>query len=244
MGSCLPWVVCHGNSLQSSCSSCRLSHTTTSPPPSPAVPTTTTTTASSSTSILCSRQLVFTATNCTITRDHVEIVCTMGPGVGNRLQWTVVIGGQSSSSPLTSYRRPEVTSVGILAPNGTELTDPGSLNNMDTRGGQVMVFRGNYFGPLGAPIPILATGRQGTGSSGGLTVTTSQCRVASESHDVVQCLSPPGAGVGFAWSVTVAVQASLYSAQVRWWGLGRAIPCASPPPPPPIMAVRPGRPLR
>ncbi len=61
--------------------------------------------------------LVFTAQNCRVTVDHVEIVCFTEPGVGRNLLWTVRLEGQSSvpepglPSPTSSYLRPVITAL-------------------------------------------------------------------------------------------------------------------------------------
>ncbi len=39
-------------------------------------------------------QLAFPARDCVISRNHTELTCVMGPGVGGRLQWSLVVAGQ------------------------------------------------------------------------------------------------------------------------------------------------------
>ncbi len=58
--------------------------------------------------------LHFTAQQCSVTVDHIEIQCVTGPGVGARLLWTVTVDGLGSTYPRTSYQAPVITSLGIL----------------------------------------------------------------------------------------------------------------------------------
>ncbi len=101
-------------------------------------------------------QLVLHATDCAITRNHTEILCTMGPGVGGHLQWTVVIAGQTSAIPLTSYRPPTLSSLGWVPPGGSSVLDSPALAQLDSRGQGQLLFQGDYFANLG----LVATGRQ------------------------------------------------------------------------------------
>jgi hypothetical protein len=114
-------------------------------------------------------QVAFVAVDCAISRDHVEVTCSMGPGVGGRLQWSVTVADQSSTIPLTAYRRPVLT---LLAVGADYNESSGSNSNvsqmqrqlLSTSGGDVLVFLGDYFGPAGVPLPIVATGRQIAGA--------------------------------------------------------------------------------
>ncbi len=158
-------------------------------------------------------RLVFTATNCSITRDHVEIVCAMERGVGGRLQWVVTVAGQTSALPRTSYHPPVLDQVGLLLPNGSLTFEPRVVGAMSTAGGQTLVFTGDHFGPPSTAtqgsLGIRAEGAQTSPSSGSGRVVTLACEVpASGAHTRVWCVSPPGVGVGFYWTLTVAGQAS------------------------------------
>jgi hypothetical protein len=84
-------------------------------------------------------QLSFPAIDCVITRDHTELTCGMGPGVGGGLLWSVTIAGQSASTATTTYRPPAIATVGIATPAGTVLSDPSSLRALVTQGGQQLV---------------------------------------------------------------------------------------------------------
>jgi hypothetical protein len=151
----------------------------------------------------------FTARNCTIQRDDVEILCTLGPGVGSGLLWTVVIAGQVSVLPRTGYRPPVIHSLGV-APNAAwdapaNFTDSVRAS-LSTAGGEALVFVGNYFGPKASHIPVMAVGRQLQGR--GAVVSTTACVVSGGGHSEVRCISPQGTGAGFTWSLHVGGQAS------------------------------------
>jgi hypothetical protein len=103
--------------------------------------------------------VVFTAQRCSVTRDHVQLTCTLGPGVGVRAQWTVTIANQTSSNPRTGYRRPIVASIEVI--EGNMVSDSSQvLHSLDTRGGQTLVFKGDYFGPVEPQLTRVAVGKQ------------------------------------------------------------------------------------
>jgi hypothetical protein len=79
------------------------------------------------------------------------------------------------------------------------------------------VFVGDFFGPAGVPLLIEATGRQ-AGVAGGPTLHTAACSVVGAGHTTVRCISPPGVGTGYAWSLSVAGQTSAPSAQTTSYG--------------------------
>jgi hypothetical protein len=83
------------------------------------------------------------------------------------------------------------------------------------------VFTGDYFGPPGVPLPIVATGRQanpGAGGGTGATVRTSNCTVVGAGHTTVHCASPAGVGAGYVWTLVVADQATAASGQTTAYG--------------------------
>ena len=63
----------------------------------------------------------FTAQQCNMTRDHAELVCFTGAGVGSALQWQVSVATLSSAVPSTSYAAPSVQAVftAVRFANGT-----------------------------------------------------------------------------------------------------------------------------
>jgi hypothetical protein len=136
----------------------------------------------------------------------------MGPGVGGRLQWTVVVGGQASLVPTTSYRAPVVADIGLWEPSGVTFAAE-AVERLSTRGGQVLVFRGRYFGLRQAvsryPLPVSAVGRRLDGAG---TVTAVNCTVTVDDVEL-QCVTPSGVGRAHAWTVTVAGQASAPTAR-------------------------------
>jgi hypothetical protein len=170
--------------------------------------------------------VVFIARECTITTDHVEITCVLAPGVGASLQFAVTIAGQSSVVPRTSYHAPVLTSIGLWTPgsssvNGSSVNGSESaLSSLDTQGGQVLAFIGNFFGPPAGATPIQATGlRRGDYPAGSGSVTTTACTVQGAGHTLVHCVTPPGVGVGYQWMLTIAGQASGLSVQTTSYGL-------------------------
>jgi hypothetical protein len=81
----------------------------------------------------------FPALDCAITRNHTEVTCRMGPGVGGGLQWGVTIAGQSAVTATTAYRRPVITAIGVVAASGIVSSDPAALEGLATKGGQLLV---------------------------------------------------------------------------------------------------------
>ena len=107
---------------------------------------------------------VFRARNCTITMDHVSMRCVTAPGVGARLLWTIVVAGQSSGNPRTSYRAPIVETIAVLVGDGggapttvTADSSPAALARLPTTGGETIVLRGRYFGPADSGVDVYAT---------------------------------------------------------------------------------------
>ena len=68
---------------------------------------------------------------CSITTDHEVITCRTAIGAGANLEWSVVISGQQSSNPVTSYAVPTVTGVA-----GT------NVDSASTDGGDAIVLTG------------------------------------------------------------------------------------------------------
>jgi hypothetical protein len=81
----------------------------------------------------------------------------------------------------------------------------------------LQVFVGDYFGPANVPLPVVATGRQ-TGVAGGDVVRTSVCSIVGAGHTTLHCVSPPGVGAGYSWSLSVAGRSSPLSAQTTSYG--------------------------
>jgi hypothetical protein len=81
----------------------------------------------------------------------------------------------------------------------------------------LQVFLGDFFGPANMLLPIVATGRQ-AGVVGGAVLRTSACAVVGAGHTTVHCVSPPGVGTGYSWSLSVAGQSSPFSSQTTSYG--------------------------
>jgi hypothetical protein len=142
------------------------------------------------------------AADCVVSRDHVELRCVTGPGVGARLLWWVTVASQVSTNPRTSYARPSITSIAVASAVTGELSsDDSVLQLLRTVGGQLMVIRGDNLATdafLESVVGVDATGR---------SVPADRCRVAVEGVEV-HCDTPPSVGVGFRWIVRVAGQDS------------------------------------
>jgi hypothetical protein len=77
------------------------------------------------------------------------------------------------------------------------------------------VFTGDYFGPSGHSLPVVAEGRQ---QQGGGLVRSTACTVVGAGHTTAHCTSPPGTGTGYSWTLTVAGQQSVPSVQATSYG--------------------------
>ena len=131
----------------------------------------------------------YDATGCSVIKAHERIHCLTASGVGGRLDWQLVIGGQASRSPSTGYMLPIITSI-----------VPHSL--YDTRGGDIITIQGRNFGYE----PVFVRGiMQGDQSS---TDDPVKC-IMTAIHTELQCVIPEGTGSGKKWSVEVAQQKSV-----------------------------------
>jgi hypothetical protein len=79
------------------------------------------------------------------------------------------------------------------------------------------VFTGDFFGPPGTPLPVVAVGRQGD-AAGGTALRATACVVVGAGHTAVRCAAPAGVGTGYAWSLSVAGQASAPSTDTTSYG--------------------------
>jgi hypothetical protein len=93
-------------------------------------------------SVAAGMPVVFPALNCAITRNHTQLTCGMGSGVGGGLQWSVTVAGQTASTVTSGYRAPVLAAVGVLTRTGVVDPDPSALQALDTRGGQLLVCTG------------------------------------------------------------------------------------------------------
>lgn len=77
---------------------------------------------------------------CTVVTDNTQFQCTTAPGAAANLIWTIVVAGQVSAQPTTSYQIPTVT--GISDAFGAPLTAA------NVNGGTVLYISGTGFGPV------------------------------------------------------------------------------------------------
>jgi hypothetical protein len=90
-------------------------------------------------SVVLGTPVSFPALGCAITRNHTEVTCGMGPGVGGGLQWSITIAGQTASYATTAYHRPVIATMGVATAGGLVLADPGALEVLATDGSQLLV---------------------------------------------------------------------------------------------------------
>jgi hypothetical protein len=128
--------------------------------------------------------------NVTTTGGVATMVCTTVPGVGAALPLVVVVGNQQSrQSGTLSYSPPSVSTV--------------SLAVLSTAGGENVTITGSNFGPVG-PVSVILT-------SAGINYTATSCAVAV-AHVTIECVTPAGTGVNYAWMVVVGGQSGMSSA--------------------------------
>jgi len=131
---------------------------------------------------------------------HVEIQCLTTSGSGRDHQWVIVAAGLSSS--------PSVTLTHYIAPVLTSLSGAGALEAR-TIGGQLVVLRGENFGPLidgatGNPSDISVT----YGDDDTLQFTANECQVTDSSQTTISCLTGEGYGFDHQWVVSINGQSS------------------------------------
>lgn len=114
-----------------------------------------------------------------------RISCVTAAATGTDHAWTVVVGGQESTTPTTKTRPPHVSQV--------------SPTNLSTAGGQVLKIRGGDFGSFPSKIQV------SYGPSG--AEFSPNCTLLFDSE--IQCTSVPGIGVDLQFRVTVDGQSTL-----------------------------------
>jgi hypothetical protein len=67
---------------------------------------------------------------CVMTRPHVQIACTVGSAVGTNLLWSVLVDGQKSGAPVTSYAPPTITAVRVLPITASSLASSGEIDSL------------------------------------------------------------------------------------------------------------------
>jgi len=94
------------------------------------------------------------AKNCSVVVAHTLIQCLTSEGAGTLLHWSLVLSGQRSTAPTTSYLPPKIHHLELVLPSN------GSLSTLSTSGGAIVGLVGENFGP--SSMYVLACG-QGVG---------------------------------------------------------------------------------
>jgi hypothetical protein len=129
---------------------------------------------------------------------HSEMTCTVAPGAGRNLAWTVTVGGQNSSNPTTSYQAPVITAV-TLADNVAPALA------LSTEGGTIIRIQGVGFGPSVAPGPLVQEvlyGDTSTLQSPALAYTPLSSSLLSDGR--IEIVTRPGIGLNLRFQVRVA----------------------------------------
>jgi len=146
--------------------------------------------------------LTFSATDCVMTAAHTELRCLQAEGAGVGFAWTVMVDGQASGAPRTSYAAPSVTAV--LAADGASPAGPA-----DTAGGTVFVLAGANFGPPPSAAPFGSLVQSVRFGASGSERAVRGWEVVS--HDMLRVTVPAGLGSGLRFTVLVADQPSALS---------------------------------
>ena len=170
---------------------------------------------------------------CTVVRsNHTHITATVGPGVGQNLPVIVKVGNLSSppATALFNYDAPVMGNVSVFDQGGcagsegeTSLAESGDELHGCTRGGTILLLRGENFGPrclttssrasdatracscavrLGAPIHCgdsdrpdgATTVANAVNAKKDASAVGSWCRPLTWTHDEIRCTVGPGAG--------------------------------------------------
>jgi len=90
-------------------------------------------------------QVLYHPAMCSIATPHTRLLCTVVPGAGAGLSWSMTVDGQPSSVPLTAYAAPSIATLTVLSQaTGTPVTAA------STDGGDTLVVSGANFGPAAA----------------------------------------------------------------------------------------------
>ena len=139
----------------------------------------------------------YVATDCYVSVDDVEAVCSLVEGAGHSHEWSVTVGEQRSQTPTSSYGTPEIWRIEGA---GEHYAD--GANGYDTIGGQVVTLWGRNFGPYadGATVTYGITGSE---------YKPTNCKVID--HGMITCTTVAGVGADLFWRVEVRGQANALS---------------------------------
>jgi hypothetical protein len=155
----------------------------------------------------------YTAIDCKVILDYERILCILAPGVGDSLIWDVLVGWQTSVTPLTSYGIPTITDI-IGSDSNTYGMTPVSLlgynfgrvvdSSLSLSSRSVVV----QYEPLIQPDASLFPQ---------LYLTAVNCSIAID-HVQINCLTAPGFHDNFRWKVMIAGQVSPWSTVLTKYG--------------------------
>jgi hypothetical protein len=141
----------------------------------------------------------YTATACSVSIASTHVTCTSLPGYGATFVWQVTVGGSATNAvpfALLGYTVPAVTALSLTT-------------GANPNGGEAVTITGTNFGAtdidvdqFGHSWPILSV----TYSNGGAPLTPTGCRTVSQTS--ITCVTAPGVGSGYKWTVTVDKQTS------------------------------------
>lgn len=145
-------------------------------------------------------QVTYLPAACTLATPHYALQCVLTAGTGGNLLWRVVVDGQVSRAPTTSYAPPVITGLSLLTAY-THIPSTGA----NTNGGDIVLVSGSGFGPF-APtgfggVPLL----QGIFLRSNLGVEVKLApRQWRHMGDSLINITLPG-GTGFDWAVYARV---------------------------------------
>ena len=145
------------------------------------------------------------SSNCTVSQAHTRLTCHTLPGAGGELRWSVIVDGQLSESPSTSYGIPSITAI---VPASLSVT----RSTLSVYGGETLLIFGNNFGPTTADSEeMYGEDFERTISYGGNgdDYTAADCVVLT--HEMVRCTTVEGIGAAHRWLAAVDNQESSLS---------------------------------
>ena len=154
-----------------------------------------------------SRPRVYEVTDCVMVIPHEQLECTMPPGAGRNLTWSMTVDGLKSIQPTYSYLAPSLLALGRLDSDGVTVLSPAT--DFSTTGGDVLDVVGDNFGPA-TPNYIESISFGPTGAEYDIT---DKCTFFTP-HNNTRCIIPPGVGANLELSLKVAGQGSMVDSRV------------------------------